>query len=458
VSDHPIRLVVNDDLGRERLAVFFRWLLSIPHFIWLVLWGIAVFFAAIANWLVTLIRGSSPSALHNFLAAYVKYVTQFYAYLHLAADPYPPFDGRAGYPVDVTIEPPTRQNRWTVAFRGVLFIPAALLVTALVGAPSGTSRIGRRGANSSLNWGLLRVAAVLGWFAIMARGRMPRGLRDAAAYAISYGAQSWAYALLLTDRYPNSDPLAALADLPVRDDPIRLELDDELRRSRLTVFFRLLLAIPHLIWLQLWGIVVLLAALVNWFATLLQGRSPAALHRFLSAYLRYEFHVLAFLYLAANPFPGFVGRAGSYPFEIVIAEGAKQNRWKVGFRLILAIPALILSGAYGSLVASAALLGWFAGLATAKMPRGLRNAAALALRYHAQTTGYLLLLTDYYPYSGPSLNATAATNMPASPTPASPTPASPAPASPAPASPTPAPLQPPLPPAPPGPPPPSPAS
>jgi hypothetical protein len=140
-----------------------------------------------------------------------------------------------------------------------------------------------------------------------------------------------------------------------------------------------------------------------------------------------------FLYLAANPFPGFVGRADSYPFEIVIADSAKQNRWKVGFRLILAIPALILSSVYGSLVASAALLAWFAGLATAKMPLGLRNAAALALRYHAQTTGYLLLLTDSYPYSGPSLNATAATTAPA--------PLEPAPFQPAP-------FQPPLPPAP----------
>ena len=35
------------------------------------------------------------------------------------------------------------------------------------------------------------------------------------------------------------------------------------------------------------------------------------------------------------------------------------------------------------------------------MPRGLRNAGALALRYQAQTHGYVLLLTDAYPYTGP---------------------------------------------------------
>ena len=36
--------------------------------------------------------------------------------------------------------------------------------------------------------------------------------------------------------------------------PIRLIVTDDLQRSRLTVFFRLLLALPHLFWLYLWGI------------------------------------------------------------------------------------------------------------------------------------------------------------------------------------------------------------
>ena len=35
---------------------------------------------------------------------------------------------------------------------------------------------------------------------------MPQGLRDLAAYAIGYSAQVTGYLLLLTDRYPNSDP------------------------------------------------------------------------------------------------------------------------------------------------------------------------------------------------------------------------------------------------------------
>lgn len=401
VSEHPVRLQLSDDLERDRLTVFFRAILAIPHFIWIALWGVVVLLAAVVNWLATLVLGRSPGALHGFLAAYVKYATQFYAYFHLAANPYPSFTGQDGYPVDLTIAAPVAQSRLTVALRGLLLLPSLLLTGALVALPGSTRWKGN--ANYAVNSGLLHAFSLLGWFAILARGRMPRGLRDGTVYALSYGAQFWAYALLLTDRYPDSDPLSAVPGLPVRADPVHLRLDDDLRRSRLTVFFRLLLALPHLIWLELWSLVMLVCAVLNWFATLVAGRSPQWLHRFLAAYLRYANHVYAFSYLIANPFPGFVGQADSYPFEIVVAPRERQNRWKTGFRIVLAIPALILTGAYGVLALLVALLGWFSSLARGRMPLGLRNAGALALRYQAQTHGYLLLLTDAYPYSGPVL-------------------------------------------------------
>jgi hypothetical protein len=398
VREHPIRLVASDDLERLRITVFFRALLAIPHFIWLLLWSIVALLVAVANWFATLARGRSPGALHSFLAAYLKYVTQFYAYLHLAAEPYPPFNGRDGYAVDLTIAAPARQRRWSVLLRGVLLLPAALLVSVLVGDPSG-------GLGSSItfftsNLGLLPAVALLAWFASLARAATPRGLRDAILYALSYGAQFWGYALLLSDRYPDSDP-QALAGLAAREHPIQLDVGGELRRSRLTVFFRGLLSLPHFVWLQLWGILATLAALISWFATLLGGRSPARLHGFLAAYVRYQLHVYAFLYLVANPFPGFVGAVGSYPLEIVVAERARQNRWKTGFRLILILPALVLAGAYGAVANLVAVLGWFSALVRGRIPLGLRNAGALALRYQAQVLGYALLLTDAYPYSGP---------------------------------------------------------
>ena len=395
----PVRLTITDDLRRGRGSVFFRLWFAIPFIFWLTLWGIAAFFVAIANWFATLFKGTSPGSLHGFLARYVRFAVHVYAFLYLAAEPLPGFGGRPGYPIDVEIDPPVRQNRWKVGFRLVLVVPALIVLSAFFGTGgfSGTSEA------QTGRLGLLVAAAVLGWFFALARSRMPRGLRDLTAYGLSYAAQAWAYMTLLTDRYPSSDPLTAIGPLPAREDPIRLESSDDLRRNRLTVFFRLLLAIPHLIWLVLWGIAAFFAAIGNWFAILFTGIAPAGLHRFLAAYTRYQQHVFAYLYLIANPFPGFTGERGSYPIEIRIAERAPQNRWTVGFRIVLALPALLLSAAYGSLLAAVALLGWFASLFTGTMPLGLRNAGALAVRYSAQLYGYLFLLTDAYPYSGPNV-------------------------------------------------------
>ena len=394
-----MNLILSDNLARSRGTVFFRVIFALPFLIWLAVWSVAAFFVAFVNWIATLFEGRSPAPLHNFLVRFVRFATHTYAYLNLAAEPLPAFDGKPGYTVDVAAEPPVAQNRWTVLFRIVLAIPALLVLTALFG--SGVAgEVFWMGEQTGFG-GVLATAAMLAWFFALARARIDRGLRDLIAYALSYAAQTWGYLLLVTDEYPDSDPMTAIGPLPTRSDPIRLEVTDGTRRSRLTVFFRLALAVPHLVWLSLWGILALLVAILNWFAVLFSGGSAPALHRFLAAFLRYQTHVLSFLYLVANPFPGFVGAAGSYPVELHVAEPVRQNRWTAFFRLVLAIPALLLAGAFSQVLLVVAVLGWFVGLFTAEMPIGLRNLGALAVRYNAQAYGYVLLLTGAYPYSGP---------------------------------------------------------
>src|SRR5919198_470369 len=129
--------------------------------------------------------------------------------------------------------------------------------------------------------------------------------------------------------------------------PVRLVVTDDLRRSRLTVFFRLLLAIPHLVWLALLGIAALVVAFLNGGAPFSGGFPPAAFHDFLAGYTRYATRVEAYLALAANPFPPFyVGsRMDPYPVDLEIDPPAPQNRWKTGFRLFLVIPAALMAGA-----------------------------------------------------------------------------------------------------------------
>jgi Domain of unknown function (DUF4389) len=179
--------------------------------------------------------------------------------------------------------------------------------------------------------------------------------------------------------------------------PIRLVVNDDLQRNRLTVFFRLILAIPHLLWASLWGVIAVLAWIVNWFATLVAGCSPDGLHSFLATYLRYVTHVRAYALLVADPFPGFTGTLGSYPIDLEVDPPEPQNRLTVFFRIILAIPVLLLSNILSNLSHLLAIFSWFIALATGRVPEGLRNFAALALRIETQTYGYVMLLTGRYP-------------------------------------------------------------
>lgn len=386
---HPVRLTVSDDRRRSRLTVFFRLLLALPHVVWLAGWTLIAEVVAIANWIAVVINGETPPVLHEFLARYVRYATHVAAFLFLAANPFPGFVGRAGYPVDIEFAPPERQSRLAAAFRLLLAIPAAILAS-LVGV-------------SFFRAGLILLAGAGIWFAALILGRAPRGLRDLSAWTLGYSAQVSAYVLLVTGRYPDSHPDRLLADRTVPYHPVRLRLEDDLRRSRLTTFFRLLLAFPHLFWLTAWGVAAALAAIVNWFAALIVGRSPRVLHRFLAAYIRYTSQVYAFLSLVAGPFPGFTGRAAGSPVTAIVDGPVSQRRLVTLFRLFLIVPALLLWTALGYVLAVVAIGGWCVGVLRGRMPSGLRALGASLIRYGAQVQAYSLVVTDRYPNSSPSL-------------------------------------------------------
>ena len=397
----PVRLVVTDDLARRRLTVLFRIVLALPHLVWVTLWGMAAVTLAFVVWLAVLFERRAPGTLHRFLASYVRYTVHLTAYLTLAASPYPRFTGSDPYPVDVEIDPPARQGRLGAGFRLLLAVPAVLLSSTLGGSAAlgGWSGI----ALLSGAGGLAVAVALLGWCASLVRGRMPRGMRDAATYAIGYGAETAAYALLLTDRYPLATPgrVDPVPELPAH--PVAIDVRDDLGRPRLLVAFRFLLVIPHLLWLTLWAVPAALAVLLSWVLALVLGRVPRFLHGFLAAFVRTTTHVWAFLYVVGRPFPGFVGREGSYPIDLTIAPPARQRRLGVLARAVLVLPALLLSFAYGGVLTVVAVMGWLAAIVTGRMPPGLRDLGAAALRYQAQVYGYLFLLTSRYPDSSPVL-------------------------------------------------------
>jgi hypothetical protein len=177
--------------------------------------------------------------------------------------------------------------------------------------------------------------------------------------------------------------------------PIGLVVTDDLRRSRLTVFFRLLLAIPHLIVLYLSSFVAEIVLVLAWVVALVLGRLPTGLHLLLAGYLAYSTRVTAYVLLLAEPWPPFGARP--YPIGVRVDPPAPQNRLTVFFRLLLALPAGILTAVFRTVNSLLAIFGWFYSLFLGRMHEGMRNLSAWMLGYEVQTYGYVFLLTSRYP-------------------------------------------------------------
>jgi Domain of unknown function (DUF4389) len=180
--------------------------------------------------------------------------------------------------------------------------------------------------------------------------------------------------------------------------PVTFEADYVESRNRLTVFFRLILAIPLVIWLLLYGIVAELAIIVAWFAILITGHYPRGLYEFVAGYTRFATRTLAYTYLLSDPYPSFTGADDpNYPVRMQFQPLEHYNRLKTLFRIILAIPIVIVRYVMGLLLEIGAVAAWFVILVTGSMPRGLFDLMVLANSYTARSDSYLYLLTETYP-------------------------------------------------------------
>jgi branched-chain amino acid transport system permease protein len=178
----PVRIVVTDDLRRQRLTVLFRPLLYLPHGVWVRLWGIAVLAGWVVAWVAGIAVGRMPSFFPGWVARYVRYDLHVRSYRTLAAQPFPAFSGTTDYPVDVRLPSPQPRSRLDVFLRPVWGFPAliATVFLALVG------------------WLLM----IVGGLIALVIGRMPRDLRNLEVIFAAYGAQTLAYLGFATDAYP----------------------------------------------------------------------------------------------------------------------------------------------------------------------------------------------------------------------------------------------------------------
>lgn len=145
--------------------------------------------------------------------------------------------------------------------------------------------------------------AIVSWFAIVFTGRMPDTWSDYQVGVLRYQWRVNCYLYAWTDIYPSFTPIAGHID--PGDYPAVLYSARTVKRNRLTVFLRAIMAIPHFIALYFVGIVAGIMFVVAWFAVLITGRWPEGMREFAIGYLRWQMRYSAYLFLVCDEYPPF---------------------------------------------------------------------------------------------------------------------------------------------------------
>lgn len=180
--------------------------------------------------------------------------------------------------------------------------------------------------------------------------------------------------------------------------PFAIEVDPAAPQSRLTVFFRIILAIPHALILYFLGIAVGVITLIAWVAILVTGKYPAGMYPFVMNVNHWQLRANAYMFLLTGVYPPFAMGPAEYPARLS-GEDTLENRNRVTtfFRLFMLIPHLIvlylLQIAFGVVY----IISWFAALFTGSVPGGMHNFMAGVLRWQTRVGLYAMLLTDQYP-------------------------------------------------------------
>ena len=180
--------------------------------------------------------------------------------------------------------------------------------------------------------------------------------------------------------------------------PVTFEADYVDRRSRLTAFFRLILAIPLAIWLYVYAILAYIAVVIAWFAILITGTYPQGLYDFVAGFTRFLARFTAYTVLLCDPYPSFGGSDDpAYPVRMQFERLESYDRLKTLFRIILAIPILVLRYVMNLMLEIGAIAAWIVIVITGKMPLGLFDLMVLANSYMARSDAYIYLLSETYP-------------------------------------------------------------
>ncbi len=185
------------------------------------------------------------------------------------------------YPAIFQLPRPERSRRLFLIFRPLLAIPH-MVWAMLYGFVAG-------------------IIQFLSFWAIIFSGRHPKGLWSFLADYFRYSWRLQAWSMYLTDEYP---PFDGNAD---RNYPIGVRLEHPSRMSRATVFFRLLILLPHGFYFIGAAFVYMIVQFLTWWTILFLGRMAEWQFAQASSFFIYTARLNAYMLYLVDEYPPFNG-------------------------------------------------------------------------------------------------------------------------------------------------------
>ena len=186
------------------------------------------------------------------------------------------------YPVRLTVEYPEKLSRLLnniPYLKLILVIPHAIILMVL--------------------GFLVYVVYVISFFAILFSGRYPRGMFDFYVNVQRWGINLNTYVFMLRDDYP---PFSGEAG---KYPPVTYEVDYPETSSRLLLFVRWFLIIPHIVVLFFLILAWLVVYFISWWTILFTGSYPRGLFDFSVGVFRWTYRVNAYAYFLTDQYPPF---------------------------------------------------------------------------------------------------------------------------------------------------------
>jgi hypothetical protein len=191
----------------------------------------------------------------------------------------------SAYPATFTFDPPEQVANWRPLVNWLLAIPHFAVLYGL--------RV------------LSQVVAVLSWFAIVFTGQLPESFANLQSMWIRYEIRTYTFALFMREEYPPFGFAMTPTD-GGEDSRVAVNLQPVLTdRNRVTVGFRVVLVIPHVVALALLGIASAVVSIIAFFAVLFTGRWPTGMRDFVVNVERYYVRVQTYFLMLTDEYPPF---------------------------------------------------------------------------------------------------------------------------------------------------------